>query len=184
MANEQTQLVIAYFDTSYKADTAARALKSWDKANDEVKLGAIGVLYEAPNGKIKTKKYGPHNTGKGAKIGLLLGVLAAVLGPVTLVAGAAYGAAGGGIVGTFSRKGLGLSDEELTSIKTQLAEGKAALAVLAEPQEVEAITAELASLGGTTEEHDAPTDEIQQVATEVNAPPPDEVEGATTSASN
>jgi uncharacterized membrane protein len=182
MAKTETQLVIAYFDDVDKADEAAKALKNWDKANDEIKLGAIGVLHQTDKGKIKTKKYGQHNTGKGAKIGLLLGVLAALLGPATLVAGAAYGAVGGGIVGSFSRKGLGLSDEDLANIKTQLADGKAALAVLAEPNEVEAVTAKLSSLGGAAEAHDAPTDEIQQVAEEVNAPPPDEVEDATATA--
>jgi uncharacterized membrane protein len=181
MADKQTQLLIAYFNSFEEADSAAKSLKSWDKANDDIKLGAIGVLHQEANGKIKTKKYGQHNTGSGAKIGLLLGVLAAVFAPATLIAGAAYGAVGGGILGSFSKKGLGLSDEELNEIKNQVAGGKAALAVLAAPDEVDAISAELTNLGATTSVHDAPTDEIQQVATEVNAPAPDEVEGAAAS---
>jgi uncharacterized membrane protein len=179
MADKQTQLVIAYFNGFDEADTAAKSLKGWDKANDDIKLGAIGVMYQNDSGKVKTKKYGQHNTGSGAKIGLLLGVLAAVFAPATLVAGAAYGAVGGGVLGTFSRKGLGLTDEALTRIKNEVASGKAALAVLAAPNEVDAISAELASLGGITEAHDAPTDEIQQVAAEVNAPAPDEIETET-----
>jgi uncharacterized membrane protein len=179
MAKTETQLVIAYFDSVDKAGEAAKALQSRDKERHEITVDAIGVLYQTDDGKIKTKKYGHHNTGKGAKVGLLIGVLAALLGPVTLVAGAVYGAAGGGVVGTFSRKGLGLSDEELAHIKTQLADGKVALAVITEPNEVEAMTYHLTSLGGAVEQHDAPTDEIEQVAAEVNAPPPDEVEDAT-----
>jgi hypothetical protein len=38
-------------------------------------------------------------------------------------------------------------------------------------------------LGGTAETLNAPTDEIQQVAEEVSAPEPDEVEDATNTAS-
>jgi len=41
---------------------------------------------------------------------------------------------------------------------------------------------QLATLGGTTQTHEAPTEEIEQVAQEVNAPAPDEVEGATAGA--
>ena len=51
-------------------------------------------------------------------------------------------------------------------------------AVLAAPNEVSAITDELSSLGGTPETLQAPTDEIKQVAAQVNAPAPDEVEGS------
>src|SRR5437762_2309005 len=175
MSNNQTQLVIAYFDSFDQADSAAKSLKSWDKANDDVKLGAIGVLHQTDKGKIKTKKYGQHNTGSGAKIGLLLGVLAAVLPAVTLIGGVVGGAVGGGILGSFSRKGLGLSDEDLGRIKGQLSGGKSALVILAAPDEVSSITAEISTMGGSPETLNAPTDDIQQVAEEVKAPAPDEV---------
>jgi uncharacterized membrane protein len=183
MADKQTQLVIAYFNSVDEADAAAKSLRSWDKANDDIKLGAIGVLHQTDKGKIKTKKYGQHNTGSGAKIGLLLGVLAALLPAVTLIGGAVAGTVGGGILGSFSRKGLGMSDEDLGRLKGELTNGKAALAVLAAPDETDSISAELATLGGTAETLNAPTDEIQQVAEEVSAPEPDEVEDATNTAS-
>src|SRR5215204_1413425 len=137
MANDQTQLIIAYFDSADAADKAAKELKSWDKANDDIKLGAIGTMHQTDSGKIKTKKYGPRNTGSGAKIGLLLGVLAAVLPAVALAGAVVGGTVGGGILGSFSKKGLGLTDDDLARIKTQLTNGKAALAVLATPAEVE-----------------------------------------------
>jgi uncharacterized membrane protein len=178
MAKDESQLVIAYFNSVDEADAAAKSLKSWDKANDDIKLGAIGVMHQTDNGKIKTKKYGAHNTGSGAKIGLLLGVLAAILPAVTLIGGVVAGVTGGGILGTFSRKGLGLTDEEIGRIKEQLTTGKAALALLAPPDEVDAISAELTTLGGTAETATAPTEEIQQVAEQVNAAAPDEVEAA------
>jgi uncharacterized membrane protein len=179
MADKQdTHLVISYFDTFEAGEKAAKALKGWDKANKEVKLGAIGVLHETEKGKIKTKKYGPHNTGKGAKIGLVLGVLAAVLPPVGLAAGAVYGAVAGGVLGTFSKKGLGLNDEELAKFKGELDGGKAALVVICDAGEVDATKAELDSLGGKSEAHVASTDDLPKAAEEVKAPPPDEVEPA------
>src|SRR5437588_3321514 len=123
-SNDDTQLVIAIFDHVDQADAAAKGLKGWDKANDDIKLGAIGVMHQDDKGKIKTKKYGQHNTGKGAKIGLLLGVLAAVFAPATLIGGAIYGAVGGGVLGSFSKKSLGMSDEALNQLKTELTNGK------------------------------------------------------------
>jgi uncharacterized membrane protein len=179
MADKQTQLVIAYFNSFDEANEAAKSLKSWDKANDDIKLGAIGTMYQTDSGKIKTKKYGQHNTGSGAKIGLLLGVLAALLPAVTLISGVVGGAIGGGLMGTFSRKGLGLSDEELGQIKNQVASGKAALAVLASPEEVDAVAGQLVALGGISETFNAPTEEITQVAQDVNAAEPDEIEEET-----
>lgn len=64
------------------------SLKSWDKANEDIKLGAIGK----------------RDTGKGAGVGLLLGIIAAVLPGVTLLGGVVFGSALGGVVGSFVRK--------------------------------------------------------------------------------
>jgi uncharacterized membrane protein len=170
------QLVIAIFDSFEAGETAAKALKGWDKANDEVKLGAIGLLRETEKGKIKTKKYGPRNVGRGAKIGLVLGILAAVMPAVTLVSGAVAGTAAGGFLGIFSKKGLGLSEEQLAKLKGELAEGKAALVVLCDEEEVAATKAELESLGGKPESYQGSVEDLEAAAQEVNAPPPDEVE--------
>jgi hypothetical protein len=37
--------------------------KQWDKASEEIKLGAIGVLVKDDKGKIKTHKLGKRKTG-------------------------------------------------------------------------------------------------------------------------
>jgi hypothetical protein len=79
----------------------------------DVKLGAIGTVYKNSKGSIKTKKFGSRNIGKGAEIGAILGVVAAVFPAVTpvggLVAGAAvadteYWGIGGGTVSPYERK--------------------------------------------------------------------------------
>jgi uncharacterized membrane protein len=171
MASGNDQLVIAFFDSKQAADDAAEQLKGWDKANEDIKLGAIGVLTTDDNGKIKTRKYGPRNTGRGAKIGVAIGVVTAVLPPVGLVAGAATGLVAGGVIGSLSKKGLGMSDEDLQQISSELQGGHAALAVLAPPEEVAATTAELERLGGKTKSYDASEEDLQSAHQEIQASP-------------
>ena len=74
------------------------------------------------NGKIKTHKLGRRNVGKGAGIGLLLAVIA----PPTLLAGVI----GGGVLGAFHHKGLGLRPADRDRIASQLTGGQAAVGVL------------------------------------------------------
>ena len=43
MANNNDRLVVAYFSNKAAAEGAVDSIKSWDKADDDVKLGAIAV---------------------------------------------------------------------------------------------------------------------------------------------
>jgi uncharacterized membrane protein len=150
MADAAERAVTAYFDSAAQAEQAAQDLMRWDQANDDIKLGALGVLTKSAEGKVETKNYSSRNTGKGAKIGLGLGALAAVFsGGLTLIPAALAGAAGGGLVGALSKKGLGLSDDDLQQLSAQLDGGHAALLVLCDEPEVEATAAQLAASGGT-----------------------------------
>ncbi len=56
------QLVLAIFPSETAADQAAAELKGWEKANKEIKQGAIGVLVKDNDGKIKAHKLGTHET--------------------------------------------------------------------------------------------------------------------------
>jgi uncharacterized membrane protein len=150
MADAAERAVTAYFDSDAQAEQAAQDLMRWDQANDDLKLGAIGVLTKDAEGKLATKNLSARNTGKGAKIGLGLGALAAVFsGGLTLIPTALAGAAGGGLVGALSKKGLGMSDEDLQQLSAQLEGGHAALLVLCDEPDVEATAAQLAASGGT-----------------------------------
>ena len=57
MSEKNNQVIIAYFPSADKADSAANQLKSWDQANEAVKLGGIGILVW-DDGKFKTYKVG------------------------------------------------------------------------------------------------------------------------------
>jgi hypothetical protein len=42
--NKNQHVVVAFFDSEPAAEAAVEALKRWDKAGDEIKLGAIGTI--------------------------------------------------------------------------------------------------------------------------------------------
>ncbi len=153
-------VVLAFFGDEAAADDAVEQLKRWDKADDDVKLNAIGVLVLDDKGKIKTHKLGKRSVGKGAGIGLLLAVVA----PPTLLAGVV----GGGILGAFHHKGLGLDAADRERIASQLEGGKAAVGVLAKADEADAIQARLTELGGTAEVHEV----AEEVAAEADTAAP------------
>jgi hypothetical protein len=154
MSGKNKELVLALFDNEGAADAAVEALKTWDKATESIKLGAIGILVKDEKGKIKQQKLGQRAHGKGAGIGLILGIVAAVLsGGVTLLGGLVGGAAFGGVMGAFFHRGLGMSKDDLARIGAELDGGHAAVGVLADESEVAAVSGKLQELGGKTESH-------------------------------
>jgi len=168
--NKKDQFVWALFDTFDQADEAARQIEKWDKALVDIKLGPIGVIHATEEGKMKTHNYGPRNTRKGAKVGMLLGVMAALLPAVTLVGGLATGAVLGGITGRLSKKKLGLTDEDLARVKEELDNGKAILIVACDDYEVEATEAELKNLGGQIEKYTFSSQDLEESAKELSIP--------------
>ena len=152
------QLVLAFFGNEAAADEAVNAVKQWDKASKEVKLGAIGILVKDDKGKIKTHKLGKRKTGTGA---VLFGLATVLTGGASLLAGAVFG----GIVGSFFRKGLGMSKEDLARIDGELNGGKAAVCILAAPDEAVAVSAKLAELGGQPESHEVSEEVVQEAET-------------------
>jgi uncharacterized membrane protein len=152
------QLVMAFFANEAAADAAVNNIKQWDKASKEIKLGAIGVLVKDDKGKIKTHKLGQKKTGTYAVLGALAGVLS---GGVTVLGGAVVGS----ILGAFFHKGLGLSKDDLARIGKELDGGKAAVGVLAQPNEAAGVSAKLTELGGVSETHEVSEEALDQVQT-------------------
>ena len=165
------QLVLAFFENEAAADKAVGELKAWDKANKDIKLGAIGVLVKDEKGKVKTNKLGSRRWGVGAVLGAIAGVLT---GGVTIVGGAILG----GIVGAFFHKGLGMSKEDLARIGGELDGGKAAVGVLVNDDEVASVTAKLTELGGKTEAHEVTDEAVEQASAAAADAPTTEVPAA------
>jgi uncharacterized membrane protein len=158
------QLVLAFFQDEAAADAAVSQVKQWDKASKDIKLGAIGILVKDDKGKIKTHKLGQRKTGTGAVLGALAGVLT---GGVSVVGGAVVGS----ILGAFFHKGLGLSKDDLARIGGELDGGKAAVGILAEPDEAAGVSAKLAELGGKPETHEVTEEALDQVQTATETTP-------------
>jgi hypothetical protein len=161
MAENDRRVVLAAFADEAAADAAVESLKAWDKVSDDVKLSAIGVLVSDDNGQIKEHRLGSRSVGKGAGIGLVLAVVA----PPTLLAGLV----GGGVLGAFHHKGLGLKDADRERIAAMIAGGKAAVGVLAGVSEAGAISGKLTDLGGEVEVYDVSGEALEAVAAAVPA---------------
>ena len=167
--NKNEHLVTAVFVSKDMAAKAAQALKGWDKANEDIKLGAMSVLTKNEKGKIETTNYSSRNTGKGAKIGVIVGVITAILsGGVTLLGGVIGGAVLGGLGGSLTKHGLGLTEDDLQALTAELSAGHAALLVMCDDSEVEATTAELTTLGGKTQSKPVSDEAVQQAEQALN----------------
>jgi uncharacterized membrane protein len=163
------ELVLAFFEDEAAADRAVEEIKGWDKASKEVKLGAIGVLVKDDKGKVKTHKLGKRKTGTGVVLGVLAGILS---GGLTVVGGALLG----GVVGAFFHAGLGMSKDDLARIDDDLDGGRAAVGILAKPDEAAAVADKLAELGGEPETHEVTDEAAEQVDEAVEAEPDEEEE--------
>ncbi len=164
MADKDKHLVIALFESELAADNAVESLKGWDKANDAIKLGAIGVLVKDKDGKIKDHKLGKRDTVEGAGVGLVLGLIAGVLsGGIAILGGIVGGAILGGVVGAFVHKGLGMSKEDLDRLGSHLDAGRAAVGVIVEKGEVKDTAAKLTELGGKVETYEVKAEALQDV---------------------
>lgn len=153
--DKNEHVVIAFFPDQVAADHAADALKRWDDADDEIKLGAFGKL-AMEDGKIKA--HVAHKTGRGAGVGAVIGVIAGVLsGGVTLVGGLIAGGAAGGAVGAFMKDSLHMTKEEIEGLTPELSAGKVALVVTCDDFEVGPTQAQLNSLGGTVRNYVVPS---------------------------
>ena len=156
---ESKNVVLAIFNGEPAADAAVAQLKAWDKSDDRVKLGAMGVLVLDDNGSVKTHKMGSRSITKGGGIGLIL----ALMTPVGLPAAAV----GGGLLGALHRKGLALTGRDKDRISAKLLDGKAAVGVLAKQGQAEMIAAKLTELGGEPEMHAVSEAALKQAAQDV-----------------
>jgi len=155
------KLVLAIFDTESAADSAVGSLKQWDKEDKKIHMRAIGVLALDDKGQLKTHKVGRRSTRKGAAIGTVL----AVVTPIGLAAGVV----GGGLAGALHRKGLGLDEDYRDMLATELLDGKAAVGVLAEPDNAEQVMRWMVKLGGRPEAHTLSAEALTEIQKEAAA---------------
>jgi uncharacterized membrane protein len=153
-------VVLGVFADETTADGVVAALKEWDKLEPDVKLDAIGILVTDAEGHVKEQRLGRHDTGKGAGIGFALGLI----GVATAGVGVVGMTAGGAILGRLVHKHLGLTKDEIRLLSDDLRNGRAAVGVLVNDDEVAAVTAKLAELGGAPAAYRLEEDELTAAA--------------------
>ncbi|MFN2134617.1 MAG: DUF4332 domain-containing protein [Candidatus Promineifilaceae bacterium] len=152
MANDNNNLIVAYFDSESAARDAAEQLMAWDKEKEELDLGAVGIItLDAHQEKVVVKEVGDRNTGKGALWGTAIGAgLGILTGGIALIPGLIAGAALGAGVGALDHKALGMDDEDAAKMAAQLRAGGAAVGVMCDDFEMDLALDKLVELGGTT----------------------------------
>jgi uncharacterized membrane protein len=148
----EKRLVISIFDVEADANEAAATLQNVGAVYND----AIGVLVLDKHGELKTHKVGATSGGKGAAAGAVLGLL----GPV----GFGVGAAGGALLGKLHHKDLGLDDADRERLGAALRGGRAAVGVLAAPDELVAVESILVGHGGETEAHELDEAALREAA--------------------
>ncbi|MCA9870077.1 MAG: hypothetical protein H6649_14140 [Caldilineae bacterium] len=155
--------VMAVFENDDAAQAAITNLEGWDIARQDVSLGTIGTIYKK-NGKVKTDM--GRKTGTGAKVGAVLGVAGALLGPVGLIGGLLAGALVGAGAGTIFTQHMKLTDEEAAQLNKDLDDGKVAVVVACDQYEMDGAAINLRESGGNVFTFSVPIDELKEAAPE------------------
>jgi len=181
MAKEQNDhVVFAIFSSEDAAKLAIQDLKNSDKANDDIKLGTIGTISKKGN---DLKFDVGRKTGGGAKVGAILGVTAAVLsGGITLIPGVVGGAVGGGALGTFFKKSVNLTKEDIKELGEKLDAGNIAVVVAVNENEVDAVRKQLTDSGGQVQSYEVPAEALEEVAQATESTESTDTTSATTTA--
>jgi len=115
------------------------------------------------NGKIET--HVGRKTGKGAAVGTVVGIIAAILsGGLTLVGGVVVGSATGGVAGAFMKKSTHLTKAEIDEIAQELDAGRVALVVTCDEDEVAPTRQQLIKMGGTVRNYAVPPEALTEGA--------------------
>lgn len=134
MTDSQVQVFIAAFDNETEAGVA---LKDFRQMNREGSIDLIdaAVMVHSTDGKVHFEETADPSGKKWAKRGAIAGGIVGLIFPPSILAGAAVGAAGGGIWGKIRDKGF--KDEDLKAIGDSLDPGTSAIIAIAEDKVLE-----------------------------------------------
>lgn len=163
--DKNENVVVAIFEDRAAAEAAVERLKKWDKASEDIKLGAIGLLYKEDG---EVKSIINRQSERGLKVGALVGIIGGVLtGGLGLLGGAAVGGLAGGTLGTFFTKSLHLNEAECNALGRELELGKAAVVVTCDEYEVTSTQHTLEHAGGVTRVYLVPADAVEEAAVNI-----------------
>jgi uncharacterized membrane protein len=133
-----TEKTVEVFVAAFGDETeAGLALKDFRAMNREGSIDLIdaAVIVHGTDGKVRFEETADPSGKKWAKRGAIAGGLVGLIFPPSIIAGAAVGAAGGGIWGKIRDKGF--KDEDLKAVGESLEPGTSAIIAIAEDRVVE-----------------------------------------------
>src|SRR5690242_14278010 len=134
MSEKPIQLFVASYDDEVGAK---QSLMDFQQMHREGSIDLIdaAVIVRQADGNVKFEETADPSGKKWAKRGAIAGGLVGLIFPPSIVAGAAVGAAGGGIWGKVRDKGF--PDEELKRIGESIPPGSSAIVAVAEDRLLE-----------------------------------------------
>lgn len=134
MTDKQVQVFVAAFDNETEAGVALKDFRSMDREGSIDLIDAV-VLVHGSDDKVRFEETADPSGKKWAKRGAIAGGLVGLIFPPSIIAGAAVGAAGGGVWGKIRDKGF--KDDDLKAIGESLDPGTSAIIAIAEDKVIE-----------------------------------------------
>jgi len=140
MTDNQVQVFVAAFDNETQAGVALKDFRAMNREGS-IDLIDAAVIVHGTDGKVHFEETADPSGKKWAKRGAIAGGLVGLIFPPSIIAGAAVGAAGGGVWGKIRDKGF--KDEDLKAVGESLDPGTSAIIAIAEDRVVERLEAGL-----------------------------------------
>jgi uncharacterized membrane protein len=141
MTDNPVEVFIAAFGNETQAGVALKDFKDMNREGSIDLIDAV-VLVHRTDGKVQFEETADPSGKKWAKRGAIAGGLVGLIFPPSILAGAAIGAAGGGVWGKIRDKGF--KDDDLKAIGESLDPGTSAIIAIAEDRVVERLATGLA----------------------------------------
>ena len=138
MATANLELFVAVFGTEDEAGSTLKDFKAMDREGSIDLIDAAAIVHRA-DGKVHFEESADPSPKKWAKRGAIAGGVVGLIFPPSILAGAAVGAAGGGIWGKVRDKGF--SDDDLRELGESIPEGSSAIIAVAEDRMLERLQA-------------------------------------------
>jgi len=134
MTDNHVQVFVAAFGNETEAGVALKDFRSMNREGS-IDLIDAAVIVHGSDGKVRFEETADPSGKKWAKRGAIAGGLVGLIFPPSIIAGAAVGAAGGGVWGKIRDKGF--KDEDLKAVGESLEPGTSAIIAIAEDRVVE-----------------------------------------------
>jgi len=162
---KQVEAIAAVYADAERAGTILNMLEEMNKANNITLQDAVAVAKDA-DGKVQITETREVSGGKGAKRGLIAGVVVGVIFPPSLLVGAV---AGGGLGAVWGKlRDTGIKSGKMQELSDKLEPGKAAVIALVEQDSVATVEKAMQGYDGELLKHafsEAETAHIEEAST-------------------